>query len=70
MAVVEGDVVSVGDAWPAATPAEIPPTIASRAAESEGDVPPELSSGWPPSPAMIAAELEAGKASVPVGESN
>ncbi len=59
MAAVKGDVVSVDDAWPAATPAEIPPMIASRTAESEGDIPLVL----------IAAELEVGKASVPVGES-
>ena len=59
VAAVGEDVVSVGDVWLVAAPAAIPPMIASRAAESEGDI----------SSALIAVELEAGKVSVPVDES-
>lgn len=67
-AVVEGDVVSVDEAFPAA-PACIPPMIAPMAAEVVGDTPLAVPPNWPPLPAMIAAEIEAGRASVPVGKS-
>ena len=66
-AVVEGDVVSVDEAFSA--PACTPLMIAPLAAEFVEDVPLGAPPNWPPLPAMIAAEIETGKASVPVGKS-
>ena len=65
--VVEGDVVSVDEAFPA--PACIPLIIAPLTAEFVGDIPLAAPPNWPPLPAMIAAEIETGNASVPVGKS-
>lgn len=68
-AVVEGEAISVDEAWAAATPAETPPMIPPIAAASVGDIPAAVPPNRPPSPAMIAAAIEAGKASVPDGKS-
>ena len=43
--------------------------ITPMAAEVAGDIPLAVPPNWPPLPAMIAAEIEAGRASVPVGKS-
>ena len=69
VAVLEEDTVSVDEALFATRPAEIPPTIPPMAAESVGDSPAAAPPNRPPSPAMMAAEIEAGKAAVPVGKS-
>ena len=66
-AVVEGDVVSFDEAFPAL--ACIPLIFSPLAAEFVGVVPLAAPPNWPPLPAMIAAEIETGKASVPVGKS-
>ena len=61
--------MSVDEMLPDA-PACIPPIIAPMAAEVVGDIPPvAVPPNWPPLPAIMAAEIEAGKASVPVGRS-
>ena len=67
--VFEGDTMSVDEALFATTPAEIPPTIPPMAVERVGDNPAAVPPNWPPSPAMMAAEIEAGKAAVPDGKS-
>ena len=69
VAVFGGDLVSSDEVLPATAPACIPPMIPSRAVESEGDSPAAVPPNRPPSPAMMAAEIEAGKAALPVGKS-
>lgn len=68
-AVREGDkaVVRVDDSRPAAIPAEMSPTIPPSAVVTVGDNTAAVPSIWPPFPAMMAAEIEAGRAAVPVG---
>ena len=59
--------MSVDEAFP--PPACIPLIIPPLAAEFEGGILLAVPPNWPPLPAMIAAEIETGKASVPVGKS-
>ena len=68
VAVFEVDTVSVDEALSAPTP-WISPMIPSMAAESVGTCPAAVPPNWPPSPVMMAAEMDTGKAAVPVGKS-
>ena len=59
--------MSVDEAFP--VPVCIPLTIAPLTADFVGDIPLAAPPNCPPLPAIIAAEIETGKASVPVGKS-